>query len=63
MTKIFADKGWEYKFVSEPSITFQKLLNQWKHQYELCIIHIEFTKAIESCELFTNSLIARRPNS
>ena len=43
MTKIFADKNWEYKFIHEESITVQKLLNQWKHEFELCIIHCEFS--------------------
>jgi len=58
--KIFADKNWEYKYVSELAITTQKLLNQWKHEFELAIIHIEFAAPFKGNETYINMLIARR---
>ena len=57
--KVLADKNWEYKYISDLAITVQKLLNQWKHEFELAIIHIEFAKSLNN-ETYINMLIARR---
>lgn len=34
----------EYKIINEPLITAQKLLNQWKHEFNIDIISTEVTE-------------------
>lgn len=61
MTKIYADPQWEYKFVEKEACEFQKLLNQWKHEFEISIIHIGFEIGTQTLKSYINALIARRP--
>jgi hypothetical protein len=57
----FDYREWEFKYVSEPAITIQKLLNQWRHQYNLRIIVSRIvTSAISNNIVYIEILIARK---
>ena len=43
---IFDGKDIEFKYISEPAIQVQKLLNQWKHEYDMEIIACEFVNNV-----------------
>ena len=58
--KVLADKNWEYKYVSDLAITTRKFETQWKHEFELAIIHTEFATPFKGNETYINMLIARR---
>jgi len=34
--------NWEFRVLNGVESEIQKILNQWRHEYELIIIHIQF---------------------
>lgn len=54
-------REWEFKYISEPAITIQKLLNQWRHAFQLIIILSRFSERVGSSrEVYIEMLIARK---
>ena len=53
-------REWEFKYISEPAITVQKLLNQWRHTFQLRIISSRFAEATSTPAVYIEMLIARR---
>ena len=49
----------EVKYISEPANIVQKLFNQWKYQFSIKIIHMEFDKSLNGT-IYINVLISRR---
>ncbi len=53
-------KSWEFKYISEPAMTVQKLLNQWKHEFDMIILLSEFDTPSGDVIKNINMLMARR---